>query len=353
MKGIILSGGHGERLRPLTFSQQKQLIPVANKPVLFYAIEDVIKSGVHEIGIIVGPNRNQVEQTVMSREWPASIEFIHQGEPKGLAHAALVSEEFVGDEPFVMYLGDNILREGISQHVNEFERAQYDASILLCHVKNPEMFGVAQLSEKGEILRLIEKPKTPPSDLALVGIYMFRSSIFEAARSIKPSWRNELEITDSIQWLVENDYRVNSAIVSGWWKDTGKPEDILEANRLVLDEIESLNLEKVDGKAIVRGRVRFGESVIIEGECMIKGPALIGENCLIKDSYIGPYTSIGDNCRITGTEIEDSVVMEGTTLHNVGRIVDSLIGHGVNVRASSALPNGHRLVIGDYSQVEL
>jgi glucose-1-phosphate thymidylyltransferase len=353
MKGIILSGGYGERLRPLTFSQQKQLIPVANKPVLFYAIEDVIKAGIKDIGVVVGPNREQVEETIGRRKWNASIEFIQQGEPKGLAHAVMVSQDFVGDNPFVMYLGDNILKEGISQHVAEFQQSGCDASILLCHVTNPTMFGVAELGENGEIVRLVEKPKVPPSDLALVGIYMFRPSIFKAVHSIKPSWRNELEITDSIQWLVENGYKVKSAIVSGWWKDTGKPEDILEANRLVLDEIESRNEGKVDEKASIRGRVSIGKGSEVEGKCMVKGPAIIGERCLIKDSYIGPYTSIGDGCRIIGTEIEDSVVMEGASLQNVGRIVDSLIGRGVNAKATSVLPNGHRLILGDYSQVEL
>ena len=353
MKGIILSGGYGERLRPLTFSQQKQLIPVANKPVLFYAIEDLLRAGISEIGIVVGPNKEQVEKAVGKGRWDASIEFIYQDEPKGLAHAVIVSEDFLDGEPFVMYLGDNILKEGISQHVGEFNESNYDASILLCHVPNPEMFGVAELGKNGEIVKLIEKPKVPPSDLALVGIYMFKPPIFQAIHSIEPSWRDELEITDSIQWLVENGYEVKSAIVNGWWKDTGKPEDILEANRLVLDEIESSIEGDVDGRTTIRGRVRIEKGSRIEGQCMIKGPVLIGEGCLIQDSYIGPYTSIGNGCQIVGTEIEDSVVMEGTTLLSVGRIVDSLIGRGVNAKASSELPNGHRLVLGDYSQVEL
>lgn len=352
MKALILSGGHGTRLRPLTYSQQKQLIPVANKPVLFYAIEDVIEAGIHDIGIIVGPNADQVKKTVLSREWDANIEFIYQGEPKGLAHAILVGREFLGDDDFVMYLGDNILREGIVRHLEHFKKGNFDASILLQEVPNPQQFGVAELSEDGKtIKRLIEKPKVPPSNLALVGIYFFKPVIHEAVRNIKPSWRNELEITDAIQWLIDHGYKVGWTKVTGWWKDTGKPEDILDANRLILDDIER-NI-KVKTNARIIGRVVVEEGTEIDENTVIKGPAIIGKNCKIRNAYIGPYTSIGDNCIIENTEIEDSVILEGCEIRNAGRILESLIGRGAKILKSDNHPVGRKLVIGDNSQLVL
>ncbi|MDN5319811.1 MAG: glucose-phosphate thymidylyltransferase [Thermococcaceae archaeon] len=352
MKALILSGGHGTRLRPLTYSQQKQLIPVANKPVLFYAIEDVIEAGIHEIGIIVGPNADQVKKTVLSRDWDANIEFIYQGDPKGLAHAILVAREFLGDDDFVMYLGDNILREGIVRHLEHFKKGNFDASILLQEVPNPQQFGVVELSEDGKtIKRLIEKPKVPPSNLALVGIYFFKPVIHEAVRNIKPSWRNELEITDAIQWLIDHGYKVGWTKVTGWWKDTGKPEDILDANRLILDDIER-NI-KVKTNARIIGRVVVEEGTEIDENTVIKGPAIIGKNCKIRNAYIGPYTSIGDNCIIENTEIEDSVILEGCEIRNAGRILESLIGRGVKILKSDNHPRGRKLVIGDNSQLVL
>ncbi|MDK2915190.1 MAG: glucose-phosphate thymidylyltransferase [Thermococcaceae archaeon] len=352
MKALILSGGHGTRLRPLTYSQQKQLIPVANKPVLFYAIEDVIEAGIHNIGIIVGPNAEQVKETVMSREWDAKIEFIYQGEPKGLAHAILVAREFLGDEDFVMYLGDNILREGIVRHKKHFEENDFDASILLQEVPNPQQFGVAELSEDGKtIKRLIEKPKVPPSNLALVGIYFFKPIIHEAVRNINPSWRNELEITDAIQWLIDHGYKVGWTKVTGWWKDTGKPEDLLDANRLILDDIETDI--KVITKARIHGRVVIEGGTEIDENTVIKGPVVIGKNCRIKNAYIGPYTSIGDNVIIENTEIEDSIVLEGSEIRNAGRIVESLIGRGVKIINGTSHPFGRKLVIGDNSRLIL
>lgn len=351
MKALILSGGYGTRLRPLTYSQQKQLIPVANKPVLFYAIEDVIEAGVKEIGIITGPNREQVVETVSSVDWDANITFIHQGEPKGLAHAILVAEDFLGEEEFVMYLGDNILRNGIVEHAERFMRLKPDSLILLTEVDEPQRFGVAELDENGRVKRLVEKPKVPPSNYALVGIYFFKPVIIEACKNIKPSWRNELEITDAIQWLIENGYRVEASIVEGWWKDTGKPEDILEANRLVLDDIE--RSIKVETSAKIYGRVVVGEGTEIDGNTVIKGPAIVGRNCRIRNAYIGPYTSIGDNCVIEGTEIEDSVVLEGCVIINAGRILESLIGRGVRITNSKSYPVGRKLIVGDNSQLVL
>lgn len=352
MKALILSGGYGTRLRPLTYSQQKQLIPVANKPVLFYGIEDVIEAGIRDIGIIVGPNKEQVIKTVRNVDWNANIEFIYQGEPKGLAHAIMVARDYLSDEDFVMYLGDNILKEGIVRHLEHFKRNDFDASVLLCEVENPERFGVAELSEDGKsIKRLVEKPKVPPSNLALVGIYFFKPIIHEAVKHLKPSWRGELEITDAIQWLIDNEYEVGWTKVTGWWKDTGRPEDILDANRLVLDDIKTDI--RVETKARVHGRVIIEEGTKIDESTVIKGPAVIGKNCIIKNAYIGPYTSIGHNCVIENTEIEDSIVLEGSQIIGAGKIVESLIGKGVRVIKGNSRPIGRKLIVGDLSQIVL
>jgi len=350
MKALILSGGHGTRLRPLTYSQQKQLIPVANKPVLFYAIEDVIEAGIRDIGIILGPNKDQVIDAVESADWDAEIEFIYQGDPLGLAHAILVAEEFL-DEEFVMYLGDNILRDGIVQHAERFKELDPDSLILLSRVEEPQRFGVADLDENGRVKRLIEKPKVPPSDYALAGIYFFKPVILEACKDIKPSWRNELEITDAIQWLIDNGYRVEASIVEGWWKDTGKPEDILDANRLILDDISTRNEGKCENSKIV-GRVIIEAGTIIKNS-IVKGPCIIGRNCNISNSYIGPYTSLGGECEIENTEIEDSVVMDGSRIKNAGRIVESLIGRNVKIRENSTKPKGYRFIAGDNSEIML
>jgi glucose-1-phosphate thymidylyltransferase len=354
MKGLILSGGYGTRLRPITYSQQKQLIPVANKPILFYAIEDVIEAGAKEIGIIVGPNKEQVMETVKSKNWDAKIDFIYQGEPKGLAHTILVAEEFLDDE-FAMYLGDNILREGIVEHAKKFKENNYDASIMLTEVENPQQFGVAELNKDGTIKRLIEKPEAPPSNLALVGIYFFKPIILEACKNIKPSWRNELEITDAIQWLIDNGYDVGWTKVEGWWKDTGKPEDILEANRSILDDLTHEIKGEVKGevKGEIRGRVSIDKGTKVNENSVIKGPALLGRDCLIKDSYIGPCTSIGNNCEIINSEVEDSVVMDGAKLINAGNIVDSMIGRGAVIEKNKNLPKGNKFIIGDNSWVRI
>ncbi len=350
MKALILSGGSGTRLRPLTYSQQKQLIPVANKPVLFYAIEDVIKAGAKDIGIIVGPNKEQVMDTVLSVGWDANIEFIHQGDPKGLAHAILVAENFLDDD-FVMYLGDNILKGGIESHASRFRDIRPDALVMLTQVAEPQRFGVADLDAKGNIRRLIEKPKVPPSNFALVGIYFFKPVILEACHKIKPSWRNELEITDAIQWLIENGYKVEASIVGSWWKDTGKPEDIFEANRLILDDIQAVNRGVSEGSKII-GRVIVDSDSVVKNS-IIKGPCFVGKGCTISDAYIGPYTSIGSGCDISGTEVEDSIIMDGSNIANAGRIVESLIGRNVRIRESECKPKGTRLIVGDNSDIML
>ncbi|NOR77066.1 MAG: glucose-1-phosphate thymidylyltransferase [Methanophagales archaeon] len=348
MKGLILSGGHGTRLRPITYSQQKQLIPVANKPILFYAIEDIIGAGAEEIGIIVGPNKEQVIETVESKNWDAEINFIYQDTPKGLAHTILVAEEFL-DEPFVMYLGDNILREGIEKHAEKFEENKNDASIMLTEVEKPRQFGIAELNDDGTIKRLIEKPKDPASNLALVGIYFFKPVILEACKRIKPSWRNELEITDAIQWLIDNGYKVGWTKVEGWWKDTGKTVDILEANRLILDGIQMKNEGATESARII-GRVIIEKGVEVK-DSTVKGPSLIGGGCTIKNSYIGPYTSVGNDCVIEDTEIEDSIVMDNSEILGGGRIIESLIGKEVKIRRREELPNGRKLIVGDDSEI--
>ena len=352
MKGLVLSGGFGTRLRPLTYSQQKQLIPVANKPILFYALEDLIEAGIKEIGIIVGPNKEQVIATVKKVEWDANIRFIEQEQPLGIAHAIKISEDFLGNDPFVMYLGDNILKEGIVEHVKDFEKSDYDGSILLTKVENPEEFGIAVLNKNNDIIKIIEKPRNPPTDLAVIGVYLFRSKIFDAVKNIKFSKRNQLEITESIQWLIDHDCKVKSALVKNWWKDTGKPEDILHANRLIIDTIKSHNKGKMTNSDI-RGRVEIGKNTIVENNSTVKGPVIIGENCRICNSYIGPYTSIGNSCEIMNTEIEDSVVMEGAKIIDGGRIIDSLIGREVHILKKNGLPNGRKFVIGDNSEVSL
>lgn len=355
MKGLILSGGHGTRLRPLTHTGPKQLIPIANKPVLFYAIEDLKEAGVTDIGLILGTNMpEKVKEAVGDgSKFGVNITYIMQGEPKGLAHAVAVAQDFVGEEPFIMYLGDNILKSGISEFVEGFEDSDYQARILLQQVENPRQFGVAELDDKGNVINLVEKPEKPKSDLALVGIYLFKSIIFKAIEGIEPSWRGELEITDAIQELLNTELKVDSHIVKGWWKDTGKPEDVLDANHLILDVLESQNNGEVDDGAKISGRVSIGKGTRIKKNSVIRGPVIIGENCQI-DAYIGPYTSIGDNSLIIGGEIESSIVVGDAVIECNERIVDSLIGNHSNiVSKENSLPRGHRFIIGENSVVNL
>ncbi|MCE5213370.1 MAG: glucose-1-phosphate thymidylyltransferase [Methanobacterium sp.] len=355
MKGLILSGGHGTRLRPLTHTGPKQLIPIANKPVLFYAIEDLKEAGVTDIGLILGTNMpEKVKEAVGDgSRFGVNITYIMQGEPKGLAHAVAVAHDFVGDESFIMYLGDNILKSGINEFVEGFQDSNYEARILLQPVENPRQFGVAELDDDGHVINLVEKPKVPKSDLALVGIYLFKPTIFKAIDEIEPSWRGELEITDAIQELLNKNLKVDSHIVRGWWKDTGKPEDVLDANHLILDVLESENNGEVEDGANIKGRVSIGKGTVIKGNSVIRGPVTIGDNCYI-DAYIGPYTSIGDNSRIIGGEIESSIVVGDAIIECNERIVDSLIGNHSNiVSKENSLPRGHRFIIGENSLVNL
>ncbi len=355
MKGLILSGGHGTRLRPLTHTGPKQLIPIANKPVLFYAIEDLAEAGVEEIGIILGTNMPEKVQEAVGdgSKFGVKVTYIPQGEPKGLAHAVAVARDFVGDDSFIMYLGDNILKSGVEEFVEGFEESDYQARILLQRVANPKQFGVAELNDTGDVVHLVEKPPEPKSDLALVGIYLFKSSIFTAIDNIEPSWRGELEITDAIQELLNTNQKVDSHIVKGWWKDTGKPEDVLDANHLILDVLESQCSGEIEKGAKISGRVSVGTGTIVKKSSVIKGPVIIGDNCVI-DAYIGPYTAIGDNTRIIGGEIESSIVVGDATIECNERIVESLIGNHSQIRSQeNLLPQGRRFVIGENSMVNL
>ena len=355
MKGLILSGGHGTRLRPLTHTGPKQLIPIANKPVLFYAIDDLKEAGVTDIGLILGTNMPEkvMEAVGDGSKFGVKITYIMQGEPKGLAHAVMVARDFIADDSFIMYLGDNILKSGINEFVEGFQDSNYQARILLQQVINPQQFGVAELNGKGHVLNLVEKPRKPKSDLALVGIYLFKSSIFEAISNIKPSWRGELEITDAIQELLNSELKVDSHIVKGWWKDTGKPEDVLDANHLILDVLKPLNEGEIEDGAKISGRVSIGKGTLVKENSVIRGPVIIGENCEI-DAYIGPYTSIGENSRITGGEIESSIVVGDAVIQCDERIVDSLIGNHCQINSGmNNLPKGRRFVIGENSLINL
>jgi len=351
MKGLILSGGKGTRLRPLTFTQAKQLVPVANKPVLFYGIEALVRAGIKDIGIIVGDTKDEIQAAVGDgSRWGVKVSFIEQEAPLGLAHAVKISEEFLKTEPFVMYLGDNILKTGIKSLVEEFVQEKPNSLILLTEVSNPQMFGVAEL-EDGKVVRLKEKPKNPASNLALVGVYMFDSHIFEAVNAIRPSKRNELEITDAIQYLIEHGYTVHPHRVTGWWKDTGKIEDILDANRLILESISGRNEGDLDNKSRINGEVVIEKGVIIK-DSRIRGPAVIGARTEITDSYIGPFTSIQSDCRIVRTEVEHSIILEGSEIRDVGsRIDESLIGRETKIYKCPTKPSVFRFMVGDKSEI--
>jgi glucose-1-phosphate thymidylyltransferase len=351
MKGLILSGGKGTRLRPLTYTHAKQLVPVANKPVLFYGIEALKEAGISEIGIIVGDTKEEIKQaTGDGSRWGLNITYIEQAAPLGLAHAVKISEEFLREDPFVMYLGDNILKSGITSLVEEFQQKKPNALILLTEVPNPQMFGVAEL-DGGRVVRLVEKPKKPASNLALVGVYMFDAHIFEAVKAIKPSWRNELEITDAIQYLVEHGYEVQPHLVTGWWKDTGKIQDILEANRLILETVMGSNKGSVDETSRINGQVVIEQGVVIKNS-IIRGPAIIGENSEISASYIGPFTSIQNDCKIIQTEIEHSIVLEKSEIIEIGsRIDESLIGREVKIFKCLPKPSVYRFMVGDKCEI--
>lgn len=351
MKGLILSGGKGTRLRPITHTSAKQLIPVANTPVLFYGIQAIRDSGIRDIGIVVGDTRQEIMDAVGDgSKWGVKVTYIHQEAPLGLAHAVLTAESYLDGDSFVMYLGDNLIKSGIAPLVKEFQEKKPHAMILLAKVPNPNQFGVAELVGD-KVVRLEEKPKKPKSDLALVGVYMFDANIMKAVKAIKPSKRGELEITDAIQWLIDHGYDVKPHLVSGWWKDTGKLEDLLEANRMLLDELETRIEGKVDASSEVHFKVVIEKGARIQNSTL-RGPAIIGENAQIIDSFIGPFTSIARNSKVIGSEIEHSILLENSAVINIKtRIVDSLIGRNVEVSDSHLKPKAFRFILGDNSKV--
>ncbi|KAB8141807.1 glucose-1-phosphate thymidylyltransferase [Chloroflexia bacterium SDU3-3] len=352
MKGLILSGGKGTRLRPITYTSAKQLVPVANTPVLFRVIESIRDAGIDEIGIVIGDTGPEVRAAVGDgKRWGVRIEYIPQDSPAGLAHAVKISRDFLGDDRFVMFLGDNCIQGGISPLIEQFGSSSYNAQIVLKRVPNPQSYGVAELDERGQILQLTEKPREPKSDLALVGIYMFDESIWEAVESIKPSWRGELEITDAIQWLVEHGRKVFPYVHEGWWIDTGKKDDMLEANRLVLDEMQPRVDGYVDRDSHVIGKVIIEQGAEIVNST-IRGPAIIGEGTRLVNAYVGPFTSIYHHCLIENSEVEHSIVLEHSVIRDLpSRLEDSLIGRYVEVRRSPLRPKSYRLVLGDHSTV--
>jgi len=357
MKGVVLTGGSGTRLRPLTHTGPKQLIPIANKPNVLYCIEDLRDAGITDIGIILGEIMPEKVREMLGDGSAYGVRFTYivQGAPKGIAHAIRCARVFVGNDPFCVYLGDNILKGGVKTMAGDFESSAPDAGILLCPVQHPERFGVAELDEKGRVRSLVEKPKEPKSNLALVGIYLLKSSIFPIIENLKPSWRNELEITDAIEDLRKSGKNVKAYVVDGWWKDTGSPEDILEANNLILEDIEPRNEGIVEEGARVTGRVRIEKGTVIAKGSVVCGPAIIGRNCVIgPNTYVGPHTSIGDGSKLVGADIEASIVIGDCVIETPNKIVNSLIGKHCTIRsASNRLPKGQQLVIGENSTLVL
>ena len=355
MKALILAGGEGTRLRPITHTSAKQLVPVANKPILYYAIESVAAAGIGEVGIVVGDTAAEIEAAVGDGSaFGVSVTYVRQEAPLGLAHAVLVARDFLGDDDFVMYLGDNLLQRGVDSLVKDFASrpAEVSASILLAKVPDPTRFGVAELDDAGQVVRLVEKPATPPSDLALVGVYLFGPRVHDAVAAITPSARGELEITDAIQWLIDNGLAVQSQVLDGWWIDTGKLTPLLEANRLVLETVERRIDGAVDDAATIEGRVVVEAGAEVHGS-LVRGPAVIGAGTRIVGSYVGPFTSIAAGCEVVDSEIEHSVVLEGSRIAGVARIADSLIGREAEVVRAEQGPKALRLMLGDHSRVDL
>src|SRR3954451_18558727 len=352
LKGLILSGGRGTRLRPITHTSAKQLVPVANQPVLFYGIEAMAQAGIRDIGIIIAPETGDEirEAAGDGEQFGVQITYVVQDEPAGLAHAVLTAEPFLGDSPFVMYLGDNLLQGGMDALVREFQAEGPDSLILLTPVPDPENYGVAELDAAGAVKRLVEKPQEPATDLALVGVYMFTSHIHHAARSIQPSARGELEITDAIQWLVDSGRRVEPHIVRGGWKDTGRLDDMLEANRLILETIDrkvdgELEDSQVDGRVVVEPGARLERATV-------RGPAVIGSGALLRDAYIGPYTAVGAGCVIEKAEVEHSILLEASSVRGLeGRMESSLLGKNVAISRDERQPRAYRFMVGDNSEI--
>lgn len=356
MKAIILSGGKGTRLRPLTYSGAKQLVPVANKPILWYGIESIVAAGITDIGIIISPETGEEVKQITGNgdRFGAKITYILQEEPAGLAHAVKIAQPFLGDSPFIMYLGDNIIEGKVDSFLEQFERQNLDGLILLRQVSNPSAFGVAKVDENGRVLQLIEKPKDPPSNLALVGVYLFSSTIHEAIAQIKPSARGELEITDAIQRLIDLKKPVEACTLEGWWLDTGKKDDLLEANRIILDTQITPAIEgELDDQSQAIGRVKIGAGTKVINSS-IRGPAIIGENCYLENCFIGPYSSIANEATLIDADLEHSVILKGAKIDRIQqRLVDSVIGRRASLTVASRRPKALRFMIGDDSQIEL
>lgn len=353
IKALVLSGGKGTRLRPITHTSAKQLVPIANKPILFYGLEAIRAAGVVDVGIIVGDTHREIEDAVGDGDaFGLRVTYIRQDAPLGLAHAVKIAENYMGSEPFVMYLGDNLIRGGITDFVDQFRSNRPNAQILLARVPNPSEFGVAEL-EGGRVTRLEEKPKEPQSDLALVGVYMFDQTVFEAVNAISPSWRNELEITDAIQYLIDRGSDVRAHEVTGWWKDTGKLEDILEANRMILETLDGDVSGSVDGGSRIDGNVVVEEGAEVV-DSVLRGPLVIGRRSRIVKSYIGPFTSIYHDVTVQNSEIEHSIVLENSVISNLGqRMERSLIGKDVAIEQCSTMPKTYRFMVGDSSRIEV
>ncbi|MEU7740411.1 glucose-1-phosphate thymidylyltransferase [Nonomuraea sp. NPDC049158] len=353
MKALVLAGGKGTRLRPLTHTSAKQLVPVANKPVLYYGLEALRDAGITSVGIIVGDTGQEMRDAIGDgSRFGLEVTYIPQEAPLGLAHCVLIAREFLAEEPFVMYLGDNFLVGGINDLVGAFRQADHDAQILLTKVAEPQFYGVAELGPAGEIVGLEEKPDHPRSDLAIVGVYIFSPAIHDAVRAITPSARGELEITDAITWLIGNGFRVHSHLVSGYWKDTGRLQDILECNRIVLEQVEPEINGFVDGLSEITGRVAIERGAVVENS-VLRGPIVVGANTKITSAYVGPFTSIGSDCVVANAEVEYSIVLDGSSVVGVSRIARSLIGRNVEVTSAIGTPNTHELMVGDHSKIKM
>ncbi|MFA1548308.1 glucose-1-phosphate thymidylyltransferase [Actinomadura chokoriensis] len=353
MKALVLCGGHGTRLRPITHTSAKQLVPIANKPVLFYGLEALRDAGVQDVGVIVGDTAEEVCRAVGDgSRFGLRVTYIRQEAPLGLAHAVLIAREYLGDDDFVLYLGDNFLLDGLTGVIEGFRRTRPDAQLLLTPVADPGSFGVAELDGDGRLLGVEEKPDRPRSDLAIMGVYLFTPVVHEAVRSIKPDPRGELEITTAIRWLLERGTRVTSHIVHGYWKDTGRVEDMLECNRLVLESLEPRIEGEVDGATEITGRVVIEEGARVTGSRLV-GPLIVGAGAVVRGSYLGPFTSIGPGCVIRDTEVEFSIVMERSSVLGVPRMRDSLLGKDVVITPAAEQPRAHRFVVGDHSRVRL